>query len=193
MKSKLWLGVAIAAAVLALLWYALSPFQAFAALAAAARVGDSARLEQLVDFPAVREGLKEQLNARLSNALDTDRALSKGPFGALGALLGPTVVDQVVDAAVTPEGVAAIVRSGKAPLSDVTPGKTALPPPEAAAPPPPAAEAAPPKSKTRFAYTDLNHVRATTLSNDSDRTPLTWVLERRGIGWKLVRIELPPA
>lgn len=191
MKSKLWGGLAIGAVILAALWYVLSPFQAFAALAEAARVGDRDKLEAGVDFPAVREGLKDQLNARLTTALSTDSSLSKGPFGALGALLGPTVVDQVVDAAVTPDGVAAIIRSGKAPLSDVTPGKAALPPPpEEVAPPPP--ESAP-KKKTRFAYADLNHVRATTVSNDSAQTPLTWVLERRGLGWKLVRIELPPA
>lgn len=191
MKSKLWAGLAVAAVVLAALWYLLSPFQAFASLAEAARVGDRDKLEAGVDFPAVREGLKDQLNARLTTALSTDRSLANGPFGALGALLGPTVVDQVVDAAVTPDGVAAIIRSGKAPLSDIKPGKAALPPPEETAPPAP--ESAPPKKKTRFAYADLNHVRATTLSNDSSRTPLTWVLERRGLGWKLVRIELPPA
>jgi hypothetical protein len=191
MKSKLWGGVAIAVILLAALWYVLSPFQAFASLAEAARVGDRNKLEAGVDFPAVREGLKEQLNARLTTALSTDSSLSKGPFGALGALLGPTVVDQVVDSAVTPDGVAAIIRSGKAPLSDVTPGKTALPPPDEVAPPTPEA-APPPKKKTRFAYSDLNHVRATTLSNDAAQTPLTWVLERRGLGWKLVRIELPP-
>jgi hypothetical protein len=118
--------------------------------------------------------------------------LSKGPFGALGALLGPTVVDQVVDAAVTPEGVAAIVRSGRAPLSDVAAGKPALPPPPETAPPEVPGVAAASKRKTRFAYADLNHFRATTLSSDRAETPLTWVLERRGLGWKLVRIELPP-
>jgi hypothetical protein len=192
MKTKLWGGIAVVVIVLAAAWWLLSPFQAFAALAEAGRVGDRDKLEQTVDFPAVREGLKDQLNARLVTAIGRDKALSDGPFGALGALLGPTVVDQVVDAAVTPDGVAAIIRSGKAPLSDVTPGKAALPPPAETAPPA-AAEAPPPKKKTRFAYTDLNHVRATTYSTDADQTPLTWVLERRGLGWKLVRIELPPA
>jgi hypothetical protein len=193
MKSKLWAGVAIGAVLLALIWYVISPFQAFASLAEAARVGDRGKLEALVDFPAVRQSLKQQLNTRLSTALSSDRALSQGPFGALGALLGPTVVDQVVDAAVTPDGVAAIVRSGRAPLADVAVGKTALPPPAEVAPPATAEAAPTAKKKTRFAYSDLNHVRATTLSSDTAKTPLTWVLERRGLGWKLVRIELPPA
>ena len=195
MKSKLWAGLAAGAVVLAVIWYVVSPFQAFAALAEAGRTGDRDKLVAQVDFPAVREGLKQQLNARLSSAISGDSAPSRSPFGALGALLGPSVVDQVVDAAVTPEGVAAIIRSGRAPLSDVEGGKTALPPPEETAPPPPVLGAAPEpkkKEKTRFSYADLNHVRATTLSNDSERTPLTWVLERRGLGWKLVGIELPP-
>ncbi|HTI66180.1 MAG TPA: DUF2939 domain-containing protein [Caulobacteraceae bacterium] len=195
MKSRFWAGLAVFAVLAAVAWYVLSPFQAFADLAEAGRTGDRGRLEALVDFPAVRDGLKTQLNTRLSTALSSDRALSDGPFGALGALLGPTVVDQVVDAAVTPDGVAAIIRSGRAPLSDVTGGKTALPPPPDTAPPPPPgappARAKPPGA--RFAYADLNHVRATTVSSDSAHAPLTWVLERRGLGWKLVRIELPPA
>lgn len=190
MKSRLWIGFAVGAAVLALVWAFVSPFQAFAALAEAARVGDRDKLAAMVDFPAVREGLKDQLNARLTTALRTDPALSQGPFGALGALLGPTVVDQVVDAAVTPDGVAAIVRSGRAPLSDLGAGRAALPPPpETVAPEAPATT---PRKKTRLAYTDLNHVRATTFSRDASQTPLIWELERRGLGWKLVRIELPP-
>jgi hypothetical protein len=192
MRGKLWAGLAALVVLAAVAWYLLSPFQAFAALAEAGRTGDRDKLEAMVDFPAVRDSLKAQLADRLTHAISTDRALADGPFGALGALLGPTVVDSVVDAAVTPDGVAAIIRSGRAPLSDVSPGKTALPPPAETAPPP-APGAAPPKPRTRFAYADLNHVRATTLSNDAGRAPLTWVLERRGLSWKLVRIELPPA
>ena len=110
-------------------------------------------------------------------------------FGALGALLGPTVIDQVVDAAVTPEGVAAIVRSGRAPLSEVSAAKTALPPPPDTAPPPPPG-APQPKAKVSFAYTGLNSFRATTTSKDGAQ--LGWVLAREGLEWKLARIELPP-
>jgi hypothetical protein len=144
-----------------------------------------------VDFPAVRANLKEQLNARLMGALQKDQGLSDGPFGALGALLGPAIVDQVVNAAVTPDGVAAIVRSGRAPLSDIG-TSNAPPPPVPPVEPPVGADK--PKRSTHFSYIDLNHFRAAMVTADDPAAPLGWVLERRGLfAWKLVRIELPPA
>jgi hypothetical protein len=196
MKSKGWIILAVLAVLAVGGAYLASPLLAFKALGEAAEAGDRDALERLVDFPAVRADLKAQLNTRLQGALQQDPALSQGPFGALGALLGPTIVDQVVNAAVTPEGVAAIVRSGRAPLSDIGAAPSApAPPPLAAEPTAPAATpAAEPKRSSRFAYLDLNHVRASTITADDPAAPLGWVLERRGLfSWKLIRIELPPA
>ena len=194
MKAK---AVAIVAAVVALAfvaWQAAAPLLTFNALADAARSGQPDRLERLVDFPAVRENLKMQLTDRLAGAIGRDDGLGRSPFGALGALLAPTLVNQIVEAAVTPAGIAAIVRSGRAPMSEAQPGKTALPPPPETSPPPPSdANPAPRKpKKTAFAYRDLNTFAATTTVGDA--APLTWVLERRNlVGWKLAAIELPPA
>ena len=189
MKSKSWAwAIGVAVAVLAAWWLA-APLLTFNALAEAARKGDVARLESLVDFPAVRASLKEQLAARLQVEIGRDSRLADNPFGALGALLAPTIVDQVVDAAVTPAGVAAMVVNGRAPLSDVGLGKTALPPPPETAPPP-APGSGKPRPKTRYAYAGFGAFKAT-MSAD-DRSSLTWILERRGLfGWKLARVELP--
>jgi hypothetical protein len=188
MKRKLWLILGILVVVAAAGLYLASPLMAFRSLAEAAETGDEAGLERMVDFPAVRESLKDQLNARLIGALRKDPALSEGPFGQLGALLGPSIVDQVVNVALTPQGVAAMVRTGRAPLSDV--GQTAPPPPEPRPAPQPGAE---PDRSTSFAYDGLNRFRATMVRKDRPEAPLTWVLERRGlVGWKLVAIELPP-
>jgi len=189
MKRKAWLVVAVIALVVAGGVYLASPLMAFRAMSQAAEAGDTTGLERHVDFAAVHTSLKEQLNARLMGVLQQDRSLSDGPFGALGALLGPAIVNQVVDAAVTPAGVAAIVRSGRAPLSDIQPGSAAPPPPIE-----PPTSADPPKRRTSFAYADLNYFRARTITADNPDQPLGWLLERRGLfSWKLVRIELPPA
>jgi hypothetical protein len=187
-KHRGWIVLAVALAALGLAWFLAAPLFAFQALANAGQAGDRDRLAALVDFPAVRADLKDQLDTRIEAAVNRDRS----PFGALGALLGPSVVDQVVDAAVTPEGIAAIVRSGRAPLSDMTGAKTALPPPPDAVAPPPGAPAAPKvRAKTSFAYTGLNSFTATTVAKGGqDR--VGWVMERRGLSWKLGRIELPP-
>ncbi len=185
-QAKNWTILAAVVVLLIGSWWAASPIFAFQALSDAAQAGDRDRLAGLVDFPAVRADLKTQLTARIDAAIDRDKGLAQSPFGALGALLGPTVVDQVVEAAVTPDGVAAILRTGRAPLSDLSARKTALPPPPDTAPPAP--EAAPARPKTRFAYTGLDSFQATTFSRDG--APLGWVMERRSLGWKLARIVL---
>lgn len=189
MKTKTW-GVLIGLAVVALAaWWLAAPVLTFNALAEAARKGDVASLERLVDFPAVRASLKDQLAARLQAEIGKDRRLADNPFGALGALLAPTIVDQVVDAAVTPAGVAAMVVNARAPLSDVGPGKTALPPPPETAPPP-APGAPKPKPKTTYGYASLDAFKATVTADAG--SSLTWILERRGLfGWKLAQVVLP--
>ena len=190
MKTKLWLVLGALAAAACIAGYFASPIFAFRALAEAAEMSDEAGLERMVDFPAVREDLKVQLKDRLIGALQQDQALADGPFGQLGALLGPAIVDQVVNVAVTPQGVADMVRSGRAPLSDVT-ARAAPPPPEE---PPVAPAAKADDHKTRFAYQSLSRFRALVVTTEAPDAPLGWVLERRGlIAWKLVRIELPPA
>jgi hypothetical protein len=191
MRCRLWLGLAAVLAVAALIYLAMQPLFAFQALAAAGESGDRDRLAGLVDFPAVRADLKQQLAERIQTAIDKDKGLANSPFGALGALIGPTVVDQVVDAAVTPDGVAAILRSGHAPLTDLTARKSALPPPPETAAPALPATLAPAKTKTRFAYTGLDSFKATTTAKDG--AELGWVMGREGLTWRLVRIELPPA
>ena len=55
MRSRPWLIFAAVLVALALAWMAAQPLFAFQALAAAGQSGDRDRLEQLVDFPAVRE------------------------------------------------------------------------------------------------------------------------------------------
>jgi len=195
-RRKLWIiGGAIALTALVIAYFA-SPLLAFRALAQAAEAGDRDRLERTVDFPAVRASLREQLNARLIGALQRDPALTEGPFGALGALLGPSIVDQVVNATVTPEGVAAMVRSGRAPLSDLDrpepPPPPVIPQGEGAEPPPPPALTQSSRS-TRFAYEGLDRFKATIVTSEAPQAPLGWVMERRGLfAWKLVAIELPP-
>lgn len=183
MSKKAGLILAAVLAALFLVAYFASPVFAFKALAEAGQTGNRGALVDHVDFPAVRADLKVQLQERMMGAFARDTNLSDSPFGALGALLAPSIVGQVVDTAITPEGIAAIVKSGKAPLTDK--GEAA----SLAAPPAPADK---PKKTTRFGYVGVNQFRASTAVGAAP--PLGWVLERRGLfGWKLVRIELPPA
>ena len=66
MRRKLWVGAAVAAVAVFVGAYALSPVFAAQALIRAGKAGDAAALERLVDFPAFRASLKDELNQALA-------------------------------------------------------------------------------------------------------------------------------
>jgi len=83
-----------------LLVYGASPYFSFWRFTAALRSGDSAALSARMDFPAIRASLKKQLVARFAQRTTSDKWWGN---------LGPTLIDAIVDAYVTPEGIAALI------------------------------------------------------------------------------------
>jgi len=177
-------GVVLAAFLVAA--YVASPVIALHGLTTAAKAGDRAKLERGVDFPAVRESLKAQLKAVMTRSVAEDPKLRDNPFAALGQMLLVGVIDKAVDAYATPDAIAEMVATNKAPEHISTD-----------APPPPVEQPKPkPKSTTEahYAYQGLNHFHATYRDKtDQPGDELGLVMERRGLfTWKLVKIELPP-
>jgi hypothetical protein len=86
--------------VLLLLLYGVSPYFSFWRFTVALRSGDRGAISSRVDFPAIRTSLKKQLVARFAHAASGHKRWSK---------LGPTLIDAVVDAYATPDGIAAIL------------------------------------------------------------------------------------
>jgi hypothetical protein len=80
--------------------YGVSPYFSFWQFTTAVRSGDKAAISSRVDFPAVRASLKKQLAARFAHAGAGHKRWSK---------LGPTLIDVIVDAYATPEGIAALL------------------------------------------------------------------------------------
>ena len=83
-----------------LLVYGASPYFSFWRFTAALRSGNSAALSARMDFPAIRASLKKQLVARFAQRTTSDKWWGN---------LGPTLIDAIVDAYVTPEGIAALI------------------------------------------------------------------------------------
>jgi hypothetical protein len=86
--------------VFLLLVYGASPYFSFWRFTAALRSGDSVALSSRIDFPAIRASLKKQLVARFAQGKATHKWWNN---------LGPTLIDTIVDAYVTPEGIAALI------------------------------------------------------------------------------------
>src|SRR5436309_1675088 len=92
-------GIALICVVLVLL-YGVSPYFSFWRFTVALRAGDSAAINARVDFPAIRASLKKQLVARFARTATSHKRWSK---------LGPTLIDAVVDAYATPDGLAVLI------------------------------------------------------------------------------------
>ncbi len=177
-RGTLWLvlGGAVAAAAV----YVAAPVLAARELVAAAKAGDAAGLERRVDFPAFRESLKDELNARLMREMrDSDDRAGR----ALAMLFGPALVSGVVDAFVTPEAIAVMVREGEPPAPDLEGGAAAPAEPETG-----------PDERVRqsYGFRDLNTFTVTLSRDDRPETPVVLLMQRRGlIDWKLAGIDLP--
>ncbi len=172
-------GLALVAFVVA---YAASPVLAARALVADAKSGDVEGLERRVDFPAVREDLKAQLQDRLRRELGDDRL--SGSLAGLGMLLAPALIDGAVEAVITPDAIAAIVRTAEAP----DPGEAA-PVPEAADP----AESED-DIEVRYSYRDLNTFGARVFDPVEPEQSVDLIMTRQGLfDWRLTRVVLPEA
>jgi hypothetical protein len=158
--------------------YVASPVAALYSLRSAVQNGSKDQLGALVDFPAVRDDLKAQMNARIVQAL-SEPDMKDNPFAGLAALVAPALVGRMIDAAVTPDGISALIRNGKIDQASVQER-------------PSAGSGTEEPAVTRMGYLTLDRFK---VSLDSPRTPpasMSLVLERRGIlTWKLIKIELP--
>jgi hypothetical protein len=95
-------------AILIALWLAWSawPFFALYDIARAVQAGDAARIEQRVDFPALRRSLADQIIAAYLRVTGT--RIERGLLGAVGG----SVADAMVGKLVTPEALASLLRNG---------------------------------------------------------------------------------
>jgi len=157
-----------------------TPFLTVNSLVAAAKAGDEAALERLVDFPAFRASLKDQLTARLMAEARADPEVRDNPLGGLGMMLAPMLVQGAVDALVNAPTVADMVRTAEMPDPTRSP------------------EVTPPSPDDRgdirqsYAYRDLNTFVLGLTDPDRPDQTLKLLLKRDGLfGWKLAGVDLP--
>lgn len=108
-KTPLFVLVLFAAAA----WFYFTPYMAVNKLQAAAEAGDAQALNEMVDFPALRTSIKSEVQGSVARGIQKDG----GPFAALGAAVTGVIVEPVVNAAVTPEGIGMLMK-GRTPTDD---------------------------------------------------------------------------
>lgn len=179
MNKKLVVGLAAAAiAVFAIAW-AAAPVFAAQALIRAAKAGDADRIEQLVDFPALRESLKDELTAELAAHMRRDPRMADSTLGGLGMMLAPMLLSGAIDATVTPEVVAQMVTTAEAPDPTVRDE------------PEPGDASDGDDIHQAWGYRDLNAFAVTLTDRDHPDQRLALILERRGLfEWQLAAVDI---
>lgn len=149
-----------------------SPYYAAKRFKDAAMSADADRLDESVDFPAVRENLKSQLSAAMMRTLQNDTSMKNNPFAALGMMMAPAIIDKAVDAYITPEGISALVKGKK-------PGE-------------PRSTEVSRDIKFTYEWVSLDRFRVRTQNENTRQEGPAVLFERRGLfTWKLIRFVLP--
>jgi hypothetical protein len=181
-----------------------SPFWAMRQLRAAAAAGDPAALEKYVDFPALRESVKTELQATVIAPMVANSKLKDSPIAGLGAMMATAMLGPVVDSMVSPAGIAKMVQGH--------PEAMGAAPPDASEPASPATQSATPAAAPTTSapdsssqaerkavvhpvshYDGLSHFVVTYDVDGSTAKSAQLILRRDGpFSWKLAGVKLPP-
>lgn len=159
---------------LAAVYFVLSPLLTVYQIRSAAEQRDGEALAEHIEFPSVRQDLKDQLNVALGKSMAEE--MEDNPFAVLGGLLGGVIIDKMVDAYVTPAGLIQLMQ-GEVPDAPGTGGDSTREPRER------------PLEGARYRYEAWD--KFSVEMNDDDGDEVKFILRRRGIGWKLTEIRLP--
>ena len=141
----------------------------------AAEKKDAEALSQYVDYPSVRESLKANLNAMMAKEMVN----SGNPFAALGVVLGSALVNQMVDAFLTPESMAMLMKGERPQIGGFGKGEVSQPPATA-------------RVKTTMSYEGLNLFVVKVKEKGSSQEGIRLIYKRDGIiSWRLSALRLP--
>ncbi|MEC7120494.1 MAG: DUF2939 domain-containing protein [Pseudomonadota bacterium] len=149
---------------------------------------DQAKMARYIDFDAVRSDLKQQLQPTQSSLV---QALGKNSMTVhLAGLATDKMLDMAVDQLVSPAGLSQLIagqqawKNWNAPTADMSEPTEHLP--HANSTDSPLADE---KASPKFGYTGLNQFKIRL--NPDQHYEIGLYLQRSGLGWQLVRVQLP--
>lgn len=170
--------IAGAIVLLVIAAYGASPYYAFWRFREALRTADREAITARVDFPALRESLKRELHARFFPHASSDKSKKKDRWRAMLESAAPTLIDTLVDAYVTPDGIVALLADPHIAVAQKQP-----PNPSDAAP----------FARHNFDWSKVHRAFFTGIRDfavDANGTKLRFRFSLDG--WRLRAIELPP-
>lgn len=143
-------------------WYFLSPAWALRSMVAAAKANDEPTLSSYIDYEALKADLKKDLSARF----EAEAKKSDDPTAKMGVAIARSMMDGVINAFVSPAGLRATLVTFDE--SDV-----------------------PPAMKKNAGKPKIERLGFNSFRLSREKNPGSgFVFERRGLGWKLVGVDL---
>lgn len=103
--KKQWsISLLVLAVLLIVGWLAASPYYAMYALGKGIDNEDKDALEEVVDFPVLRQNLKDTLSTVITSKMTKEAG--DNPFAALGMMMANAMIDPMINSMVTPAGLA---------------------------------------------------------------------------------------
>ena len=133
-----------------------------------------------IDFPVFRENFKAELNAKMMSEMTKNKELQDNPFAGLGLMMAPAIINNMVDAFVSPAAIERLMNE----------------------PTPSGEDAGKPSSPFKgfgensdmdvsTGYESFSEFTVDTVSKTNPAQGVKIVLERRGLfSWQLVNIKL---
>lgn len=176
-----WSFAVLLVLLLALLAYVIAgPWLALRGLDQAVARQQYDRFDRYVDFRALRVNLKARIEDRLARAYGGQR--SDNPLASAALMLADQSSGKLVDAMVTPAGIA-ILLEGNVLINRVS---DPLQAPRGNVPP---AQRTSPLTDAKAGYQSPS--RFTAVVHNRNQQPVAFVFSRSGLHWKLTDIELP--
>jgi hypothetical protein len=176
-------SVSIAAIIVLGAWVYALPYLTVSQLREAAKAGDSETLSELVDFPSLRESLKETFKAMMLQ--QTTKLGETGLFAGFAVMIADVFVDKFVDAAVSPSGIAAMTQ-GKQPLKQA---ESKSEPPDSQEPIQTQNDKDP--FSASMGYVSWSKFAVRFIDKDTGQEAIVLTLRRRGLTWQLTGLRLP--
>lgn len=166
--------ITLSATVLALIitYIAAGPYLTFSEIKTAIANRDSVKMSENVDFPVLRQNVKEQINAVMMQSATES---SDNPFALLAAGIATAMTDKITDSLITPAGLVAIMQ-GKFVEKDNSGATQQV------------------DSEKLFKDAQLSFDSHNTFSvrvKNHNADELRIVLQREGLQWKMVNIIFP--
>lgn len=157
-------------------YFYASPYLVLNSIKGAVKSGDSEKVSAYIDFDSVRQSFKSQMNAYMVKEIGSK---DTNGFEAFGTMMASAMVDKMVDAVVTPEGMTLMLQ-GKNVKESLTGNSSDIK----------NSESNDQQLDYSTRYLSMNKFEVTFKRKDDDKE-LKVIMERDGLSWIIKKFVIP--